>query len=83
MAELQSTMTHKEFLSWQYFYEEAPFDDHYRYHRPAVLVAQSMSGGDAQEKLDFLVPKQTENIEGFSDADLKTLAAFGIKPPAQ
>lgn len=74
-------MTHAEFVSWQLYYEEAPFDDHHRYHRPAVLVAQSMGGGDAKAKLDFLVPPRNEGAEGLSDADLKTLEAFGMKPP--
>lgn len=79
-------MTLAEFHSWQRYYAETPFDDHYRYHRPAVLVAQAMAGGKAQDKLDFLVPPQTwgaaEHV-GYSSADLNTLAALGLKPPAR
>ena len=75
-------MTHKEFLSWQEYYDEAPFDDHHRFHRPAVLVSSSMAGGDAKAKMDFLVPPSNDAVEGLSDADLKTLAALGMKPPS-
>lgn len=74
-------MTHAEFKSWVDYYEEFPFDDHHRYHRPAVLVAQSMGGGDAEAKFDYLVPPKAGSNEGsgYSEADLNTLAAFGIK----
>lgn len=78
VGELQATMTLSEFYSWQEYYSETPFDDHHRFHRPAVLVSQSMAGGNAQEKLDFLVPPSHEN---YSQADLNTFKAFGVKPP--
>ena len=74
-------MPHSEFVSWQHYFEEAPFDDHHRYHRPAVLVSTSMGGGDAQEKLDFLVPRRVDSEGEYSAADMKTLEAFGMKPP--
>lgn len=74
-------MTHSEFVSWQEYYDETPFDDHHRFHRPAVLVSSSMAGGDAQAKLDFLVPPKPSDSGEYSEADLKTLEAFGMKPP--
>ena len=72
-------MSMTEFLSWQEYYAEAPFDDHHRFHRPAVLVSSSMAGGDARDKFEFLVPMTQDEESGFSSADLKTLAAFGVK----
>lgn len=74
-------MTQREFESWIQFYEESPFDEHHRYHRPAVLISQSMAGGDVQDKLDFLFPPRVSEDSVYSDADLKTFAAFGVKPP--
>lgn len=59
VAEWQRAMTIEEFKDWMEFYERHPFDDFNRYHRPAALVAQSMTGGGAealQEKLDWLQP---------------------------
>lgn len=83
MGELQATMTHAEFKSWVDYYEEFPFDDHHRYHRPAVLVAQSMGGGDAEAKFEYLVPPKAigDNKGEYSEADLRTLEAFGVKSP--
>jgi len=81
VGELQATMSYNEFLSWQEYFAEAPFDDHHRYHRPAVLISQSMVGGDIKEKFDFLEPPQRAKSEGLEDFDLQTLNAFGIKPP--
>lgn len=72
-------MTHAEFRSWQLYYEEAPFDDHHRYHRPAILVSSSMSGGDLQKKMDFLIPPKRDSHSDYSEADLKTLETFGVK----
>lgn len=72
-------MTQAEFQSWAAFYRDSPFDDLHRFHRPAALVAASVSG-DLRGKLDFLAPEpQPENMTG---ADLATLRAFGIKPGA-
>lgn len=79
-------MTYAEFVSWQHYYDEAPFDDHHRYHRPALLVAQSMAGGDIKPKLEFLVPPKTEELSeqvpgGLSQADLRTIATLGVELP--
>lgn len=87
MGELQATMTNAEFLSWQQYFEEAPFDDHHRYHRPALLVAQSMAGGDIKPKLEFLVPPKADGLSeqvpgGLSQADLRTIAALGVELPS-
>lgn len=76
-------MSQTEFLAWQAFYVEEPFDDHHRYHRPAILVASAMAGGRYKDKIDFLVPPVTEPIEGFSDVDMKTFIALGGTPPTR
>lgn len=69
-------MTHREFVSWQEYFAEAPFDDHHRYHRPAVLVSQSMVGGDVKDKFAFLEPGKSAEESAFE----RTLAAFGVEP---
>lgn len=72
-------MTQAEFQSWAAFYREQPFDDRHRFHRPAALVAASMSG-DLAGKLEFLAPEPVP--DGMTEADLNTLKAFGIAPSA-
>jgi hypothetical protein len=71
-------MTQSEYLSWLEFYRNEPFDDYHRFHRPAALVSVSMSGGDVQERLDWLRPDAA--ADGWSEADLRTMKAFGVKP---
>lgn len=80
MGELKQAMTQVEFERWQQFYMRHPFDDHHRYQRPAVLVSQSMAGGDVKQKFDFLAPPfedEHEEVEGLSSADIKTIIALG------
>lgn len=72
-------MPRPEFLSWLAFHQLFPFDDHHRYHRPAVLVAESMSGGHLQDRLNWLQPDPA--TAGWDEADLRTFAALGVKPP--
>lgn len=72
-------MTHSEFLAWVEFHHHYPFDDLHRFHRPAALVATSMGGGSIQDRLDWLAPEPVP--EGYSQADLNTFKAFGVKPP--
>lgn len=72
-----SAMTQHEFRYWKAFYERHPFDDLHVYHRPAALIAQSMGGGDFSQKVDLL---SNPFIKDYSDADLRTLKAFGLKP---
>jgi hypothetical protein len=69
-------MTQPEFLSWMEFYRLYPFDDFHRIHRPAALVAASMSG-DLQARLDWLQPDPRE--ADMTEADVATLRAFGYK----
>lgn len=76
-------MSQAEFQRWFDFYKMHPFDDLHRFHRPAALVAKSMSGGDIENMIEWLHP-QYNNVEDseFSDADLNTLKALGVsKPP--
>jgi hypothetical protein len=72
-------MTQREFESWINFYNMQPFDDLHRYHRPAALVARSFSGADIGDLLEWLQP-QVEDKQ-YSEADLKTFKAFGMKRP--
>lgn len=75
-------MSQAEFQRWFDFYQMHPFDDLHRFHRPAALVAKSMSGGDIENMIEWLHP-QYNNVEDseFSEADMNTFKAFGIKPP--
>lgn len=73
-------MTQPEFLAWREFYCNFPFDDFHRFHRPAALVAQSMGGGDMQERLNWLQPDPRN--AGMTEADMNTLRAFGYKTKA-
>ena len=78
VAQLQASMSEVEFRRWCEYYRAFPFDDFHRYHRPAALVAQSMSGGDIKQKLQWLQPEDVP--DGLNDADLNTIRAFGFKP---
>lgn len=70
-----------EFRRWAAYYRAYPFDDLHRYHRPAALVA-AVNAKDRNravvDNLDWLFPEP--GMEGFSDADARTMRAFGIKP---
>lgn len=70
-------MTQREFEFWKAFYERHPFDDLHMFHRPAALIAQSMAGGDMAQKIEWL---SSPIVRDLSDADLRTLKAFGLKP---
>jgi hypothetical protein len=80
VAELQARMSQREFRAWVHFYRQNPFDDLHRYHRPAAMVASAMSGSYA-ERIKFLAPDPVP--EGYSQAELNSFAAFGIKPPTR
>jgi hypothetical protein len=73
-------MSRAEFLAWGEFYRMFPFDDFHRYARPAALVASSMSG-HLRERLEWLAPDPVP--PGYSLAEVRTLAAFGLAPPAR
>lgn len=77
MAEVEQ-MTQREFNGWIEYYKNFPFDDLHRYHRPAALISVCMNGGDFAERINFLQPEMVP--EGLSDADIRTMKAFGIKP---
>ena len=78
VAELQARMSQAEFGAWVAFYRQQPFDDLHRYHRPAALVAASMSG-EFKDRLAFLAPEPVP--AGYAPSELATFAAFGITPP--
>lgn len=73
-------MTQAEFLSWVEYYKHYPFDDVNRYYKPAVLIASSF-GVDAKKAFDWLQPEVYDS--DFSEADINTFKAFGIKPPVK
>lgn len=72
-------MSHQEFVSWTEFYRKWPFDDLYRYHRPAALIASRMSSEGPQYYLDWLAPPDLP--PEVSSVDLSILRAFGVEPP--
>lgn len=72
-------MTNPEFMTWMEFYKLHPFDDLHRFHRPASLIANSASPGRPIADLqDWLESPARGN---YSEADMATLRAFGVKPP--
>lgn len=71
-------MSQPEFLAWRAFYRQHPFDDHHRFHRPAAAVA-STAGAKFEEVLQVLSPEPV--LPGYSEAELNTFKAFGVKPP--
>lgn len=73
-------MSQAEFLAWRHFYRQQPFDDLHRFHRPAALVAASMAG-EFDKRLQFLAPEPVP--DGYSEAELNTFKAFGMKPPTR
>jgi hypothetical protein len=56
-------MPRREFVEWMEFYRLYPFDDLYRYHRPAALVASSFGGGEIQQRIDWLHPPAVVTVE--------------------
>lgn len=70
-------MTQPEFLAWVEFYKLYPFDDLHRHHRPAALVARSMSGADVEDLLDWLAPDP--KLAKMSAADRATMKALGMR----
>lgn len=85
MRELQTRMGMDEYHAWARFYARYPFDDFHRYQRPAALVAQTIGGGEMDVKLDWLAQRDDHPTPWmsaqFSEADMKTFKAFGVKPP--
>lgn len=75
-------MTQVEFERWFDFYQMHPFDDLHRFHRPAALIARSMAGSDIDQMLEWLHPQyNSEKDSEYSDADLNTFKALGVKKP--
>lgn len=74
---MRAAMTPREFSSWVEFYRLFPFDDKHRYHRPAAMVAASMSG-KYDERIEFLSPEPKP--PGYSRADLSLMRMLGVKP---
>lgn len=74
IVELQQGMTQDEFMSWRSFFNQYPFDDFHRYHRPSGLIATSMSGADIDKLLAWLSP----SLVKLPSADELTMKAFGF-----
>jgi len=81
VAELQATMSQREYHDWIDYYRAHPFDDYHRHYRPAALVSVSMAGGDMRERLEWLAPEPIP--DGLSEADARTMRAFGITRPSK
>lgn len=75
-------MSQAEFERWFSFYQMNPFDDLHRHHRPAALIASSMCGEEIDKLVEWLHPQYNDAAESeFSEADMNTFKALGIKPP--
>jgi len=74
-------MSRAEFVAWGEFYAQQPFSDFHRFHRPAALVANAMGGGDIAKRLEWLQPKPVVKHPRYDEAAMRSLAAFGFKPP--
>lgn len=73
-------MKRAEFEGWIEFYRQNPFDDLHRFHRPAALVASTMSG-DLNKHLDWLCPPPEKallerDLAGRSEVDKSIIRAF-------
>lgn len=71
-----------ELQGWREFYRLYPFDDYHRFHRPAALIAAMQTTNAEQavgKHLKWLQPEPV--LAEFGEIDLKTLKAFGLKPP--
>lgn len=82
MAELKAAMSWPELRAWREYYRDFPFDDRHRYHRPAALIASRVRGAPEralEQYLEWLEPDPA--TAGYSNADLNTLQAFGLRPP--
>lgn len=77
-------MTPAELESWRQFYLQFPFDDFHRFHRPAAFIASAQAVKGRNEAiaagLEWLQP-DTRVTGNYSDADLRTMKALGIKKP--
>lgn len=80
-------MSRQEFMAWREYHRLFPFDDLHRYHRPAAMISHAAAGGgDAQvlrQRLSWLQPDPSEGDGAYTEADLATFAAFGVKPPGR
>lgn len=77
IGHMRASMTQREFASWAEFYRLFPFDDRHRFHRPAAMVAASMSG-KYDDRIEFLSPEPQP--EGFSKVDVSIMQALGVRP---
>ncbi|EJO27466.1 hypothetical protein QWC_31701 [Achromobacter marplatensis] len=70
-------MKQVEFERWRHFYERFPFDAMHLHYRPAAMIAQAMSSGELSDKLDWL---SRPLVSDSTDADVRTMKAFGFSP---
>lgn len=74
-------MSQAEFERWFDFYQIHPFDDLHRFHRPAALISKSMNGADIDNLIEWLHPQYSSPKEEYSDEDMQTFKALGLKKP--
>ncbi len=73
-------MSRREFLQWQQYYQQHPFDDHHRYHRPVALLSRQLSGLSIADALAFTENRVAVDAEVDVADDLafqSVLALFG------
>lgn len=74
-------MSQAEFERWFDFYQMHPFDDLHRFHRPAALISKSMNGADIENLIEWLHPQYSTVEDEYSDEDMQTFKALGLKKP--
>lgn len=70
-------MPQSEFYSWINFYKLYPFDDMHRFYRPAAIIAHT-GGVKLEDAIEWMQPDAS--FVDFSEADINTFKALGIKP---
>lgn len=65
-------MSAQEWDCWLAYYQQFPFDDFHRFHRPAAMVGASMAG-DYKDKIAFLQPDPIPPNSKYNAADLDVL----------
>lgn len=88
MAALKQSITQVEFERWREYYQMCPFDDAYRYHRPAALIAAVTVRSDKplEHWQAIIAPdpklvriRTTDGLEDIDDDEIATLAALGFR----
>lgn len=65
---------------WRQYYLDMPFDDNFRYYRPAALIAAlaGKTGKRPEAYVEYLRPSPSN---GLNDVDESFYKAFGLSVP--